>query len=47
MFLTLNLFAQGTISGTIIDAEFGDGLIGANVVIEGTTNGVSTDFEGK
>ena len=47
MFITLNLFAQGTISGTIIDAEFGDGLIGANVVIEGTTNGVSTDFEGK
>ena len=47
MFIILNLFAQGTISGTIIDAEFGDGLIGANVVIEGTTNGVSTDFEGK
>lgn len=42
-----NLSAQGTISGSIIDAEFGDGLIGANVVIEGTTNGVSTDFEGK
>ncbi len=47
MLFTINLFAQGTISGTIIDAEFGDGLIGANVVIEGTTNGVSTDFEGK
>jgi len=47
MLFTMNLFAQGTISGTIIDAEFGDGLIGANVVIEGTTNGVSTDFEGK
>lgn len=47
MLFTLNTFAQGTISGTIIDAEFGDGLIGANIVIEGTTNGVSTDFEGK
>ncbi len=47
MLFTMNLFSQGTISGTIIDAEFGDGLIGANVVIEGTTNGVSTDFEGK
>jgi len=44
---TMSLLAQGTISGSIIDAEFGDGLIGANVVIEGTTNGVSTDFEGK
>ena len=47
MLFTLNSFAQGTISGSIIDAEFGDGLIGANVVIEGTTTGVSTDFEGK
>ncbi len=47
MLFTLNLFSQGTISGSIIDAEFGDGLIGANVVIEGTTTGVSTDFEGK
>ena len=47
MLFSINLFAQGTISGSIIDAEFGDGLIGANVVIEGTTNGVSTDFEGK
>jgi len=47
MLFTLNSFAQGTISGSIIDAEFGDGLIGANVVIDGTTTGVSTDFEGK
>jgi len=38
---------QGTISGTIIDADLGEGLIGANVVIEGTTNGISTDFDGK
>lgn len=47
MLFTLHSFAQGTINGSIIDAEFGDVLIGANVVIEGTTNGVSTDFEGK
>jgi len=48
MLFTLGLSAQkGTISGTIIDADLGEGLIGANVVIEGTTNGISTDFDGK
>lgn len=48
MLFTLGLMAQqGTISGTIIDADLGEGLIGANVVIEGTTNGISTDFDGK
>lgn len=40
-------FAQGTITGTVIDAEFGDVMPGASVVVKGTTNGVSTDFDGK
>ncbi len=39
--------AQGTISGTIIDEKYGDPLIGANVVLEGTGTGSSTDFDGK
>lgn len=51
VFMLLSIVAvlaqQGTISGTIIDGDLGEGLIGANVVIENTTNGVSTDFDGK
>ncbi|MEL6926482.1 MAG: carboxypeptidase-like regulatory domain-containing protein, partial [Bacteroidota bacterium] len=46
-FLPFLLNAQGTISGTILDEKYGDPLIGANVVIEGTTTGASTDFDGK
>ena len=41
------LFGQGTLSGTIIDEGTGETLIGANVVIQGTTIGTSTDFDGK
>ena len=43
----LGLTAQGVISGTILDAETGESLIGANVVIEGTATGASTDYDGK
>lgn len=46
-FVTSAALAQvGTIKGTIKDAASGDGVIGANVVIEGTTQGASTDMEG-
>lgn len=38
--------AQKTITGTITDAETGDPLIGANVLIKGTTMGTVTDFDG-
>ena len=38
-------WAQTTITGTVID-EFGDGLIGVNVIEKGTTNGTVTDFDG-
>lgn len=41
------IFAQGTITGTVTDAELQSGLPGANVVVQGTTNGVITDFDGK
>ncbi len=40
-------YAQiGTIKGTIKDEKNGEGLIGANVVIEGTVIGASTDIDG-
>ncbi len=41
------LRAQGTISGTIIDEKYSEPLIGANVLIEGTAIGTSTDYDGK
>ena len=40
-------FAQSTITGTIIDAELNSPLPGANIIEKGTTNGVSSDFDGK
>lgn len=36
-----------TVSGTIVDAVTGEPVIGANVLVKGTTNGTSTDFDGK
>jgi TonB-dependent receptor len=42
----LALAQSGTIKGTIKDEKTGEGIIGANVVIEGTTQGASTDIEG-
>ena len=46
--LAASVFAQnGTIRGTITDAETGETMIGATVVIKGTTNGAATDIDGK
>ena len=39
-------YAQNTVSGTVIDAEVGTGLPGATIVVKGTSEGVSSDFEG-
>jgi len=40
------VFAQGSISGTVTDAETGAALAGANVFIEGTTMGAAADADG-
>lgn len=45
-FLTLLHAQQGKISGVIIDKETQEELIGATVLMEGTTNGTSTDLDG-
>lgn len=37
----------GSIAGTVVDSETGETLIGANVIIEGTTIGSTTDINGK
>ena len=42
----LSVQAQTTVTGTITDAESGIPLAGANVLVKGTSNGVSSDFDG-
>ncbi|PCJ95388.1 MAG: TonB-dependent receptor [Flavobacteriaceae bacterium] len=39
-------FSQGTITGMVTDGESGGPLPGASVVVQGTTNGTATDFDG-
>lgn len=46
-FVVASFAQQGAISGTIVDEKSGETLIGANVVIDGTTTGTATDFDGK
>ena len=46
-FTTSTIFAQGVITGTVIDAEMDAPLPAANVVIVGTSTGTMTDFGGK
>ena len=38
-------FAQKTVSGTVVDAN-GEGVIGASVIVKGTSTGTVTDFDG-
>ena len=45
-FLTLTCYAQIQLSGTIVDGQTKETLIGANVIVKGTKNGTSTDFNG-
>ena len=40
------LTAQNTVSGSVVDSETGDPLPGVSIVIQGTTTGVSSDFDG-
>lgn len=44
----LNVVAQnGTIQGTVLDLESQEPVFGANVILDGTTIGTATDFDGK
>ena len=40
------VFAQGTVTGTVLDADNQEVLIGATVVLKGTTQGATTDING-
>ena len=44
--LPVSVLAQSTLSGTVTDKASGQPLPGVNVVVEGSNNGVSTDFDG-
>ena len=44
--MTAVAFSQGTITGTVLDGELNEPLPGASVVVEGTSTGASTDFDG-
>ncbi|WP_072530473.1 SusC/RagA family TonB-linked outer membrane protein [Bacteroides ilei] len=47
MVCAIGAFAQGkTVSGTVLDKN-GESVIGASVLVKGTTNGTITDFDGK
>lgn len=43
------MYAQnsGKITGTVVDSQTGEFLIGVNVVIEGSTKGTATDIDGR
>ena len=49
LIFSFSAFAQekGSITGLVIDGDFGEGMIGANVFIETTSLGAATDIEGR
>ncbi len=46
LFALLNFAQKGTLRGKIIDKENAETLIGATIVVDGTTIGASSDFDG-
>ena len=43
----LSMLAQSTLQGTVIDSRTKQSIPGVNVNVQGSTNGTSTDFDGK
>lgn len=41
-----SLYSQSTIKGIITDATLNESLIGANVIVKGSANGTTTDWDG-
>ncbi len=46
LFITPLVFAQQTVGGTVTDAASGEPLPGVNVIVKGTSRGVTSDFDG-
>jgi iron complex outermembrane receptor protein len=47
LFLPFSVLAQGTLGGTVVDSKSNQPIPGVNVVIQGSSNGTQTDFDGK
>ncbi len=47
VFFSQALSAQEMLRGRVIDGDLGDPIFSANVIVEGTTQGVTTDFDGQ
>lgn len=46
LFVSAGLYAQQIVKGTVKDATTGEPLMGASIVVKGTTTGVAADFDG-
>jgi len=46
LFISASVLGQAKITGEVVD-ETNQPLPGASIVVKGTTNGTSTDFDGK
>ena len=47
LFLTVTMWAQGTLTGTVVDnSDQEEALIGATVYLKGTNYGTATDYNG-
>lgn len=46
LLFTLNVFAQKTTKGKVVEKASGEGLPGVSIIIKGTSTGSSTDFDG-
>ena len=44
--LSASVYAQRTVTGKVTDANSGEALIGANVLLKGTSTGTTTDLDG-
>lgn len=45
--LPLSLFAQTTVTGTVVDSKTNQPIPGVNINVQGSSTGTSTDFDGK
>ncbi len=46
LMLPMSFFAQQTVSGTVTESATGLPVPGVNIVVQGTTNGTTSDFDG-
>jgi len=46
MLLPFAMFAQQTVKGKVLEKSTGQPLPGVNIIVKGTTNGTTTDFDG-